>query len=305
MSDPAVVFENVGRRFGSTVALDAVGFTVAPGTVLGLIGRNGAGKTTALRLALGTLWPDSGRIRTLGLDPVLDGRGVATRAALLSEESALYPWMTIAEILRFTAGLHPRWDNELAARLSKDLDLDPSLRIRALSRGTRAKVALVLAVGARPELLLLDDPTAGLDPLVRREVLDGVLDAVSQGGGAVVYASHLVHDVERVADRVIVLDGGRIRLEGELDALKARIRRARAVFDGDAPRGVAIAGAIDSNSEGRVLTVIADAADAAADELDAALRRLGARDVAIEPLPLEEILVALLREGSTKGVAHA
>jgi ABC-2 type transport system ATP-binding protein len=163
----------------------------------------------------------------------------------------------------------------------------------------------VLAVGARPELLLLDDPTAGLDPLVRREVLDGVLDAVSQGGGAVVYASHLVHDVERVADRVIVLDGGRIRLEGELDALKARIRRARAVFDGDAPRGVAIAGAIDSNSEGRVLTVIADAADAAADELDAALRRLGARDVAIEPLPLEEILVALLREGSTKGVAHA
>jgi ABC-2 type transport system ATP-binding protein len=162
-------------------------------------------------------------------------------------------------------------------------------------------VALVLAVSARPELLLLDDPTAGLDPLVRREVLDGVLSAVSHEGGAVVYASHLVHDVERVADRVIVLDGGTIRLEGELTALKARIRRARAVFDGDAPSGHAVLGAIDTHVEGRVLTITTDANDG---ELEAALRKLGAREVAIESLPLEEILVAFLREGRTKGAAH-
>ena len=137
--------------------------------------------------------------------------------------------------------------------------------------------------------------------LVRREVLDGVLQAVSHEGGAVVYASHLVHDVERVADRVIVLDGGTIRLEGELEALKARIRRARAVFDGDAPSGDAVAGAIETRSEGRVLTVTADARDG---ELEAALRKLGAREIAIESLPLEEILVALLREGQRKGTAH-
>jgi ABC-2 type transport system ATP-binding protein len=302
MSSPSVVFEDVTRRFGTTMALDHVGFSVEPGSVLGLIGRNGAGKTTALRLALGTLWPDGGRIRTLGLDPVTSGTEVAARAALLSEESALYPWMTISEIIGFTAGLHPRWDDGLAARLSKDLDLDPAKRIRELSRGTRAKVALVLAVAGRPELLLLDDPTAGLDPLVRREVLDGVLAAVSEEGGAVVYASHLVHDVERVADRVIVLDGGSIRLEGELDALKSRIRRARAVFDGDAPRGDAIAGVIEAQADGRVLTVVADAAS---HTLEASLRGLGAREVAMEPLPLEEILVALLREGHEKGAVHA
>ena len=163
MTVPAVVFENVIRRFGKTVALDAVSVEVAPGSVLGLIGRNGAGKTTALRLALGTLWPDAGRIRILGLDPVTNRIEVATRVALLSEESALYPWMTIAEIVRFTAALHPRWDKIVAGRLVKDLDLDPAKRIRELSRGTRAKVALVLAVSARPELLLLDDPTAGVD----------------------------------------------------------------------------------------------------------------------------------------------
>ena len=301
MTASAVVFENVRRSFGTTVALDNVGFDVAPGSVVGLIGRNGAGKTTALRLALGTLWPDAGRIRTLGLDPIVDGHAVATRVALLSEESALYPWMSIDEIVRFTAALSPRWDKARAARLTHDLGLDSSKRIRELSRGTRAKVALLLAVSARPELLLLDDPTAGLDPLVRREVLDGVLSAVSHEGGAVVYASHLVHDVERVADRVVVLDGGTIRMEGDLDTLKLRIRRARAVFDGDAPSAGAIAGAIDTHADGRVLTVTADARDG---ELDAALRKLGAREVTIESLPLEEILVALLREGRTKEAEH-
>ena len=302
MTGPAVVFENVTRRFGATVALDGVGFAVAPGSVLGLIGRNGAGKTTALKLALGTLWPDAGRILTLGLDPVVRGPEVASRVALLSEESALYPWMTIDEIIRFTGALHARWDKSMADRLAGDLDLDPAKKIRQLSRGTRAKVALVLAVSARPDVLLLDDPTAGLDPLVRREVLDGVLDAVSHEGGAVIYASHLVHDVERVADRVIVLDGGAIRLEGDLEALKGRIRRARAVFEGDAPRGHAGAGVIEAVADGRVLTVTAEAADGA---LEASLRGLGAREVAIESLPLEEILVALLREGRPKGAAHA
>jgi ABC-2 type transport system ATP-binding protein len=210
--------------------------------------------------------------------------------------------MTIEEIVRFTSALHPRWDRELATRLIGQLDLDPLKQIRHLSRGTRAKVGLVLAVSTRPELLLLDDPTAGLDPLVRREVLDGILDAVSHEGGAVLYASHLVHDIERVSDRVIVLDDGAIRLEGEIESLKARIRRARAVFDGPVPPCEAITGAIDATVDGRMLDVVVDAVDG---ELEASLRGLGAREVAIEPLSLEDILVALLREGRAKGAAHA
>jgi len=296
MNDPAVSFEGVTRHFGRTVALDGVSLQLPHGAVLGLIGRNGAGKTTALRLALGTLWPDAGRIRTLGLDPMTQGRAVATRVALLSEESTLYPWMTVAEIVSFGSHLHPKWDPALATRLTKDLDLDPTKRIKTLSRGTRAKVALVLAVAARPELLLLDDPTAGLDPLVRREVLDGVLQSVSHEGGSVIYASHLVHDVERVSDRIVVFDDGKIRIEGELEALKGRIRRARAVFDSDAPPAGAIEGAIDVVTDGRILMVTAEASNGS---LERALRRLGAREVTIESLPLEEILVALLREDHT------
>ena len=301
MSEAALVFEGVVRRFGRTVALDGVSFSLEPGTVLGLIGRNGAGKTTALRLALGLLWPDAGRVRTLGLDPVAARRDVTVRAALLSEETSLYPWMTIEEIVRFAAALHPRWDPALAARLVRDLDLPSSKRIRELSRGSRAKVALVLAVAARPGLLLLDDPTAGLDPLVRREVLDGILDAVAGEGGSVVYASHLVHDLERVADRVIVLDGGHIRLEHDLDVLKGRIRRARAVFGTSAPASPTIPGAIDLAVDGRLLTVVAEATNGS---LDASLRALGAREITIEPLSLEEILVALLRDGLVKEPSH-
>lgn len=294
MTGEALVCERVTRSFGKTIALDALDLAVAPGEVLGVVGRNGAGKTTLLRLAAGILWPDSGTIRTLGLDPVTEGLAVRERASLLSEESALYPWMTVGEILDFAAALHPRWDASIAERTVARLALDRTKKIQTLSRGTRAKVALALAIAPRPELLLLDDPTAGLDPLVRREVLEGILDAVAGEGGAVVYASHLVHDIERVADRVVVLDEGRIVLEGRVEDLKARVRQGRAVVESDAIGEVAFAGLLDARKEGRVLTVIADAPDGS---LEAALRGLGASSVEIEPLPLEEILVAVLRRG--------
>ncbi len=301
MTGPALAFEDVTRTFGKVVALDRLTLAVEPGTVLGLIGRNGAGKTTALRLAHGILFPDSGRTRVLGLDPVCQGEEVRTRVSLLSEESSLYPWMTVAEILRFARALHPRWDVALADSLRERLALDPAPRIGTLSRGTRAKVALVLAVATRPEILLLDDPTSGLDPLVRREVLEGVLDAVPAEGGAVVYASHLVHDVERVADSVAVLDGGRLRLHGSLSDIKARIRRARAVFEDEAPTALELRGKIDARVEGRVLTVVADSPNG---DLEAALRALGAREVESLPLSLEEILIAFLRAEGSEEAGH-
>lgn len=292
MKEPALVFDRVTRSFGKRTALRDVSLRAEPGQVVGLVGRNGAGKTTALRLAHGMLFPDAGSIRILGLDPIREGREVRTRVALLSEEASLYPWMTVEEIVRFAGRLHPRWDATLAGRLLRDLSLEPGERITTLSRGSRAKVSLVLAAASRPDLLLLDDPTAGLDPLVRREVLEGVLDMVSADGGAVVYASHLIHDVERVADRIAFVDGGRLALEGDLEDLKARIRRARAVFEDDAPAAIALPGQIDCAVDGRLLSVVADSANG---DLQAGLLQLGARNVEVESLSLEEILVACLK----------
>jgi ABC-2 type transport system ATP-binding protein len=301
MSQAALVFEKVTRRFGRRTALNELDLAVQPGTVLGLVGRNGAGKTTSLRMAHGLLFPDAGRIRVLGLDPVAQGLELRTRVSLLSEESALYTWMKVGQLIGFAAALHPRWDAALATRLIERLELEPEEKIAALSRGTRAKVALVVAVACRPELLLLDDPTAGLDPLVRREVLQGILEATCDEGGAVVYASHLVHDIERVADRVAVLDRGSVLLEDSLEELKRRIHHARAVFESDPPAGASLSGAIHHEADGRVLSVVAACP---APELEAGLRGLGAKSVECGQLPLEEILVAYLRRGGHGEADH-
>jgi len=235
----------------------------------------------------------------LGLDPVVRGLEVRTRVSLLSEEAHLYPWMSVGEILRFAAALHPRWSEKIENSLVEQLELDRSQLIRTQSRGTRAKVALVLAVAPRPEVLLLDDPTAGLDPLVRREVLQGVIEALPAEGGAVVYASHLVHDVERVADRVAFLDEGKMVLDGTLDEVKQSVRRVTAVFEERAPDSSDHAGALDWNVDGRVLTVFSrNGHEGLASSLEAA----GAREVEVEPLSLEEILVACLRGARSREV---
>lgn len=302
MSQPALLFERVTRTFGRTTALDRLELAVEPGTVLGLVGRNGAGKTTALRLAHGILHPDAGRIRVLGLDPVTEGLSVRSRVSLLAEESALYPWMTVGEIVRFASCLHARWDAGAAESLRERLDLDPRARISSLSRGFRAKLALLLATASRPEVLLLDDPTASLDPLARREVLEGILETVPEEGGAVVYASHLVQDLERVADRIAVLDEGRLTLHGDLAEIKANVRRVRVVFEEAAPAGARLPGQIDARADGRLLEVVAEGEE---EELAAAARGMGGRQIRVEPLPLEEILIACLRQYRNTEVDHA
>lgn len=301
MSAAALQFERVTRRFGAKTAVDELDLTVEPGSILGLVGRNGSGKTTSLSLAHGILFADGGSIRVLGRDPQTDGIELRTRVSLLTEESALYPWMTVREILDFGAALHPNWDKGLAAEVSERLRLEPQQKIRHLSRGTRAKVSLALAVSVRPQLLLLDDPTAGLDPLVRREVLQGVLESVADEGGAVVYASHLVHDIERVADNVVFLDEGKKRFEASVEHLKQRMRRARAVFEDGAPGEIELDGKIDVQSDGRVMTVVAE--DPGRD-LDARLRSLGASEVEVEALSLEDILIAFLKTDASSEVAH-
>jgi len=302
MSEPVLCFEDVTRRFGATTALDHLSLRLEEGRVLGLVGRNAAGKTTALRLAQGQLYPDAGRITVLGLDPVRSGLAVRERVSLLSEEAALYPWMTVSEILAFGAAIHPSWDPALSERLRRRLDVSSASRIRSLSRGTKAKVALILAVACRPRLLLLDDPTAGLDPLARREVLEGVLESVVNEGGSVVYASHLVHDLERVADDLVVLDAAHVVLAGTLEEIKARVKRATAVFPAMAPSSCEIPNGIETRAEGRVLTVLAHAANG---ELEVALHKLGAESVDVEAPSLEEILVGILRStGGAKETEH-
>lgn len=289
---PLLEFNDVCVRFGKRRALDRVSLLLEPGQIVGLVGRNGAGKTTALRVALGLLWPDGGRSVVCGHDPVTDGLAVRREVTLLGEESSIYPWMRVGELLRFASRLHPRWDADLAGRLVADLELDLSAHVRHLSRGNKAKVGLVAAIATRPRLLLLDDPTAGLDPLVRREVLEHLLGVHAEDGGAVLYATHLIGDVERVADRVAFLDDGRLRSDDSVEALKARVVRISALFADEVPTALAPEGALEIRRDGRTMHVVSDRP---AEALSAELIAGGATHVEVEHLPLEEILVAMLR----------
>jgi ABC-2 type transport system ATP-binding protein len=292
MHASAVELDHVCRAFGRKIALDDVCLSLEEGAILGLVGRNAAGKTTMLRIALGLLHPDSGGVCVLGVDPIRRGLEVRKRVSLLSEDASLYPWMTVDEICRFAASLHPRWHVPTERTLRDRLQLPARDRVDQMSRGSRAKVALVLALSSRPELLLLDEPTAGLDPLVRREVLEGLLESLPARGGTVIYASHLLQDVERLADRVAILDGGRLVLHESADTIRLRFSRAVATFEDELPFQLNIPGAVDQSRNGRTLQIVARSPRSI---LKNRLYAAGAVSVALEALSLEDLLIAHLR----------
>ena len=207
-----------------TWALRDCTLAIPEGHVTGLVGPNGAGKTTLLRLATGQLAPTRGTISVLGAPPAVSPAQLA-RVGFVAQDTPVYARMRVADHLRLGAWLNPGWDDELAQRRIAQLGLDPRQRAGSLSGGQRAQLALTLALAKRPELLLLDEPLASLDPLARREFLRGLMEAVAGHGTSVVLSSHLVTDLERVCDYLIVLVASRVRVAGEISELLASHRR--------------------------------------------------------------------------------
>jgi ABC-2 type transport system ATP-binding protein len=212
-------------RFGTKSVLEDVSLHVPPGCVFGLVGENGAGKTTLIRHLLGMLRPATGSVRVFHRDPVADPIGVLARVGYLSEHRDLPAWMRIRELLRYTAAFYPDWDPRLAEDLREQFALDPAARVRTLSQGQQAKAALLLALAHRPPLLLLDEPSSGLDPVVRRDILEAIIRAVAEEGRTVLFSSHLLDEIERVADHIAMIRNGRVVLCGRLDDVKQAYRR--------------------------------------------------------------------------------
>jgi ABC-2 type transport system ATP-binding protein len=216
------VLETAGlsKRYGRRWALSDCTLEIPPGHVVGIVGPNGAGKTTLLHLAVGVLSPTSGSILVLGDRPA---RGAAqlARVGFVSQETPVYAGLSIADHLRFGAWLNPSWDQHLAEQRIEQLGLDPAQAAGKLSGGQRAQLALTLAIAKRPELLVLDEPVASLDPLARREFLQHLMESVAEDGLSVVLSSHLVSDVERVCDYLIVLVSSRVQVAGEMEDLLA------------------------------------------------------------------------------------
>ena len=214
----------LGKQYRRTWALRDCTLAIPEGHVVGLVGPNGAGKTTLLRLAIGMLTPTRGTITVLGQRPAA-GPAQLARVGFVAQDTAVYARLTVADHLRLGAWLNPGWDGDLAQQRIGQLALDPKQRAGALSGGQRAQLALTLAMAKRPELLILDEPVASLDPLARREFLQGLMEAVAEQRLSVVLSSHLVADLERVCDYLIILVASQVRVAGEVSDLLASHHR--------------------------------------------------------------------------------
>jgi ABC-2 type transport system ATP-binding protein len=214
----------LGKRYRQRWALTDCTLSIPAGHVAGLVGPNGAGKTTLLNLAVGMLAPTAGTIEVLGSRPA-SGRAHLARVGFVAQDAPVYAGLSVADHLRLGASMNPRWDAALAAERVKRLGLDPRQHAGKLSGGQRAQLALTLAVAKRPELLILDEPIASLDPLARREFLQDLADVITTRQVSVVMSSHLVGDLERVCDYLIVLVGSQVRLNGKVSELLAAHRR--------------------------------------------------------------------------------
>jgi ABC-2 type transport system ATP-binding protein len=221
------------RAFGKVHAVEDLGLTVPAGCVYGFLGMNGAGKTTSIRMLMGILKPDRGEIEVLGETSRRTSLRQKQSIGYVSQEQNFYPWMTAGDLGRFVGGLYPTWDAGEFERLLRVLDVPGDRKVAQLSGGTKVKLALALALAPRPALLILDEPTAGLDPVARREFLDAIRQQARQQGRTTFFSSHLIDEVERVADRIGIIHHGRLLFEGDLASLRAEVRLLRRPGDAE------------------------------------------------------------------------
>lgn len=220
MTEP-VSADGLGKRYGAAWALRDCTLAIPAGSVTALVGPNGAGKTTLLQLIVGLTRPSEGAVVVFGADPVHDSVDVLSRVGFVAQEHPLYSGFSVRDTLKLGQKLNPRWDSEVAERRIEQLGLPFGRKVGKLSGGQQAQVALTLALAKRPDLLVLDEPVASLDPLARREFLQSLMEAVADSGLTVILSSHILADLERVCDHIVILANGRTQLAGPIDDVVA------------------------------------------------------------------------------------
>lgn len=294
-AQPIIEVHDLVRHFRRADALNGVSLSVPRGCVYGLVGENGAGKTTLIKHILGALKAKHGSVRVFGKDPVAEAVAVLADIGYLSEGRDMPGWMTIRQLLRYTAAFYPKWDPAFAQQLLADFELDPGQKVRHLSRGKRALAGLVLALAHRPALLVLDEPSSGLDPIVRKDILGAIVRTVADEGRTVFFSSHLLDEIERVADYVTVLAHGRVALTDRLDTLKDTHHRLVLRFDTPLEQAPLLPYAIRVTGNAHEWTVYCNGHKA---ELIAAAKAWNATVVDESPAAFEEIFTAYVKGGT-------
>jgi ABC-2 type transport system ATP-binding protein len=243
MNEIVLETQALTKYYGSTLAVDHMDLQIPRGCICGFVGRNGAGKTTAIKLMLGLLNPTAGSSRLLGCDSSALTPAIRQRIGYVTEGHRLFRWMTIAGLEKFQRAFFPKqWDDKFFADMIEYLNLPKKKKIKHLSNGQRAQVSLALALAPNPELLIMDDPTLGLDAAIRRQFLEGMIELIMRQGRTVLFSSHILGDVERVSDRIVVIDKGVLRANCSLEQFQKAIKKAIVSFADSAPDEVNIDG---------------------------------------------------------------
>lgn len=284
---PVVRLRGVSKHYGATRALADVSLDILPGTIVGVLGPNGSGKTTLLGHVPGLLLPTAGTVETFGRPAARLDDDALARIGYVSQEPRLMEWLTVGETIGFVRAGRPRWDEALAQRLLKDFALDAGKRVGALSPGLRQRLAILLAVAPQPDLLLLDEPAASLDPVARHDFLLLLMELIQDGGRTILISSHVLSDVEKVVDTVLVINGGRVHCHQPLDELRETYHRVDlAAVAGDLPDPLPLPGLLTVTGDRR--RAMAVCGHVPRRQVEEAARALGA-DAQVRGLAFEEI----------------
>jgi ABC-2 type transport system ATP-binding protein len=292
MSDLAASANFLGKTIGSRVILDNITATVRPGDVIGVIGKNGAGKTTLLETMLGLSLRSSGSSTVLGEDSLHLSAAAKQRIGFVPQQEELIPALSGRRQLSLTGSFYRNWDKELIARLAADWEVPLDRRAYTLSGGERQKLSTLMALGNHPDLLVLDEPVASLDPVARRRFLQQVLEIASDNSRAVIFSTHIVSDLERVANRIWILKDGRLIWDGETDALKESVVRLHIRGRAALPRELLVPGCLSLRRSADGTSATAAVRDLSAEDTDALAARLGV-DIEREGLGLEDIFLEI------------
>jgi len=292
MTDFAIETKNLTKRYTRRKeAVKNLSIKVPKGSVYVFLGRNGAGKTTTIRMLLGLLQKTLGEIEVLGFNPDRESVDINRRVGYVADSPKMYDWMNIEEIIYFTRSFYPKWDEKLAGNLLEQFELSPKAKLRDLSRGMYGKVALLLALSHQPELLILDDPTSGLDPVVRRQFLQGIIEVIHQQERTVFFSTHIVTEVEQVADWVGIIDNGELLLSEPLEELKNSVKKIRLIFEDKIPQDIPFKNILKKEISGHELLLTVKDFDS---EILQLTSKLNPKNTEVLDLNLEEIFVSLV-----------
>ena len=289
ISEHAIEIKNLTRKFRRKMAINDMSLTIPTGCVYGLLGANGAGKTTLIKHLMGSYIPQEGSVRVLGLDPTKHPKDTLRRVGYLSEDRLIPKWMTVAELMKFKRAFYPNWGPDFAEKLLETFSLDPGAKIKTLSRGEAAKAELLTALAHRPDLLILDEPSFGLDVIARQEILKAIVRDVAAEGRTVFFSSHLLDEVERVSDHVAIMVNGKIVLADSLDHILESHCRMSIRFESPQEKTPIIPGAIHCTGAGNIWTVIANGE---IEKVRHEVAQANAEVVDEMPPSLEEVFVA-------------